>query len=206
VRNDSVIVIGAGGHGKVVVSTLLAAGVDVVGVFDDDEKKWGSEILGVPVTGPLAGAEGHGHLAVLGIGNNEARQRLADQLGIGWATAVHPNAWIHPSVRLGEGSVVFAGAVIQPDAILGKHVIVNTGALIDHDCEVGDYAHVAPGVQLAGGVRLGEGAFLGIGCSAIPGVRVGAWTTVGAGAAVVSDLPSGVMAVGVPAKPLRKKG
>lgn len=204
--SDSVIVIGAGGHGKVVVSTLLAAGIDVAGIFDDDERKWGLEILGVPVGGPVVKAEGHDLLAVLGIGSNGARKHLADTLGMGWATAVHPQAWIHPSVRLGEGSVVFAGAVIQPDAKVGKHVIVNTGALIDHDCEVGDFAHVAPGTQMAGQVTLEEGAFLGIGSSAIPGVRVGAWATVGAGAAVVDDLPGGVTAVGVPARVLEHGG
>jgi sugar O-acyltransferase (sialic acid O-acetyltransferase NeuD family) len=205
VSAKSVIVIGAGGHGKVVVSTLRAAGIDVIGVFDDDEEKWGGEILGVPVLGPVADAEGGDHLVVLGVGSNEARKHLAERLGMRWATAVHPQAWIHPSVRLGEGSVVFAGAVIQPDTVLGKHVIVNTGALIDHDCEIGDFVHVAPGTRMAGEVTLENGAFMGIGSSAIPGVRVGAWTTVGAGAAVVDDLPGGVTAVGVPARVLERE-
>jgi sugar O-acyltransferase (sialic acid O-acetyltransferase NeuD family) len=205
---EPVVVIGAGGHGKVVVSTLLAAGFRVPCVFDDDREKWGSEILGVPVQGPVSVSDEveHRRLAILGIGQNEERQRFAEALNLNWATVVHPRAWVHPSVRLGVGTVVFAGAIIQPGTVIGRHVIVNTGALIDHDCEIGDYAHVAPGVKLSGGVRLGEGVFLGIGSCAIPGVRVGEWTTVGAGAAVVDDLPSKMTAVGVPARELERKG
>jgi sugar O-acyltransferase (sialic acid O-acetyltransferase NeuD family) len=203
---EPVVVIGAGGHGKVVVSTLLAAGIRVPCVLDDDEEKWGSEIFGVPVRGPVSDEVEYGRIAVLGVGQNEERKRLAGALELDWATVIHPQAWVHPSVHLGAGTVVFAGAIIQPDTVIGRHVIVNTGALIDHDCDVGDYAHVAPGVKLSGGVRLDEGVFLGIGSCVIPGVRVGKWTTVGAGAAVVNDLPSEVTAVGVPARALKRKG
>jgi len=203
---EPVVVIGAGGHGKVVVSTLLAAGISVPCLLDDDRGKWGSEILGVPVRGPVADAAQYGDFWILGIGGNKERKRIAEALNLDWATVIHPHAWVHPSVGLGAGSVVFAGAMIQPDTVIGRHAIVNTGALIDHDCEISDYAHVAPGVKLSGGVRLGEGVFLGIGSCAIPGVQVGEWTTVGAGAAVVSDLPSEVIAVGVPARELERKG
>jgi len=202
---EPVVVIGAGGHGKVVVSTLLAAGIPVPCVLDDDREKWASEIFGVPVRGPVSDEVEPGRLAVLGIGRNEERKRIAEALNLDWATVIHPHAWVHPSVNLGAGAVVFAGAIVQPDTVIGRHVIVNTGALIDHDCEIGDYAHVAPGVKLSGGVRLDEGVFLGIGSCAIPGVHVGEWTTVGAGAAVVNDLPSGVTAVGVPARELERK-
>ena len=202
---ERIVVIGGGGHGKVVVSTLLEAGFHVSCVLDDGEQKWGSEILGVPVRGPVKDAAQHGELGVLAVGRNEDRRHLAEALELDWVTVIHPKAWVHPSVRLGAGTVVFAGAIIQPDTAVGRHVIVNTGALIDHDCEIGDFAHVAPGVRLAGAVRLGEGAFLGIGSCAIPRVKVGSWSTVGAGAAVVSDLPAGVVAVGVPARVLERK-
>ena len=203
---EPVVVIGAGGHGKVVVSALLAAGIRVPCVLDDDREKWGSEIFGVPVRGPVSNEVEAGRLAVLGIGRNEDRKRFAETSDLNWTTVVHPHAWVHPSVFLGAGTVVFAGAIVQPDTVIGRHVIVNTGALIDHDCEIGDYAHLAPGVKLSGGVRLDEGVFLGIGSCTIPGVNVGEWTTVGAGAAVVNDLPSEVIAVGVPARELERKG
>jgi sugar O-acyltransferase (sialic acid O-acetyltransferase NeuD family) len=203
---EPVVVIGGGGHGKVVVSTLLAAGIRVPCVLDDDREVWGSEVLGVPVRGPVADAAQHGDCGILGIGRNISRKQLAEELNLDWATVIHPRAWVHPSVCLGVGTVVFAGAIIQPDTVIGRHVIVNTGASIDHDCEIGDYTHVAPGVRLAGDVKLGEGAFFGIGSCAIPGVLVGEWTTVGASAAVVQSLPPDVIAAGVPARILGREG
>ena len=201
---EPVVIIGAGGHGKVVVSALLAADIGIVCVLDDDKEKWDSEVLGVPVKGPVSDAATFGRFGVLGIGQNRLRKQLAEALNLEWVTIVHPNSWVHPSVQLGSGTVVFAGANIQPDAVIGRHAIVNSGARIDHDCVIDDYVHVAPGVALAGAVRLDEGVFFGIGSCAIPGVRVGEWTTVGAGAAVVNDLPSDVVAVGVPARVLER--
>jgi sugar O-acyltransferase (sialic acid O-acetyltransferase NeuD family) len=205
-----VAVIGGGGHAKVVISTLQAAGYPVAGVFDDSPEKWGSELLGCPVRGPIDALAGSGcPAAVIAIGSNEVRKQIAGRfLEIEWATVVHPGATVHSSVhssvQLGPGTVVFAGAVIQPDSVLGAHVIVNTGATVDHDCAVGDYVHLAPGSHLAGSVRIGEGAFLGIGSAVTPGRQVGEWTIVGAGAVVVRDLPDNITAVGVPARPMKK--
>ncbi|HLA64618.1 MAG TPA: acetyltransferase [Rhodothermales bacterium] len=199
----SVYVIGGGGHAKVVVATLQAAGTPVAGVLDDDPTRHGQAVLGVPVLGPVALAREVAGPVVIAVGDNAARRRIADALdgAVAWATAVHPHACVHPSVRLGEGTVVFAGVVVQPDAALGRHAIVNTSASVDHDCRLGDFVHIAPGVRLAGSVRLGEGVFLGVGSSVLPGREVGAWTTVGGGGVVVYDLPAHVVAVGVPARP-----
>lgn len=202
----SVYVIGGGGHAKVVIATLQAAGKTIAGVLDDEAAKHGTTLLGVPVLGPVERARESEHEAVIAVGDNGTRRRIAERLaGVRWATAVHPAAVVHPSVTVGEGTVVFAGAVVQPDTRLGRHVIVNTGATVDHDGELADYVHVAPGSHLAGNVRLGEGTFLGIGSAAVPGVSVGAWATVGAGAVVVKDLPANVTAVGAPAKPIRER-
>ena len=199
------VVVGSGGHAKVVIATARAAGLEVTAIVDDDPACWGQRVLGVEVAGPtLAVLDDAGQTAVLAIGSNRARQQLAAAARCRFATVVHPAAVIDATVRLGAGTVVFAGAVIQPDAALGAHVIVNTGASIDHDCAIGDFVHIAPGVRLAGDVSLGDGVFLGIGAVAVPGVRIGAWTTVGAGAAVVGDLAADLVAAGVPARPLRR--
>lgn len=205
--NDGVIVFGAGGHAKVVVSTLLAAAIPVAAVVDDDRGKWGKSILGFPVTGCDPEKDLAGRRGVIAIGDNRTREGLEKRFpGVLWETVVHPHAWVHPSVTLGAGTVVFAGAVIQPDTVIGRHCIVNSRASIDHDCSVGDYCHIAPGVCLAGEVSVGEGAFLGIGSVVIVGKEVGAWSIIGAGGAVTSDIPAHVTAVGVPARIVKEHG
>lgn len=208
-RHDSkrVVVIGAGGHAKVVLATLQACGYAVSMIVDDDPAKWGRNLLGVPVHGgTLELLHVPGVRAVIAVGDNAAREAIAERLrDVEWLTLVHPGAYVHPSVHIDPGTVVFAGAVIQPDSRIGAHVIVNTTASVDHDCIVGDCSHLAPGVHLAGNVRVGRGAFLGIGSVVAPGLRIGDWTTVGAGAVVVTDLPDRVTAVGTPARPLAKE-
>jgi sugar O-acyltransferase (sialic acid O-acetyltransferase NeuD family) len=207
-RRKPVVVLGAGGHAKVVIATLRAAGFTVAALFDDDAAKTGTALLGIEVQGTLADfARSDYRQAVVAVGDNQARmkmvERLTDELPtVEWASAVHPHAWVHDSVKPGAGTVVFAGAVVQPDANIGEHVIINTGATVDHDCAIGDFVHLAPGTHLAGDVRAGRGAFVGIGAAITPGRRLGEWAVVGAGAVVIEDIPGGVTAVGVPAKPL----
>lgn len=204
----SVLVIGGGGHAKVVIATLQACGIDIAGVLDDRAAgKDGETLLGVPVIGPVVAERVTGTRAVLAIGNNTLRRDLAARLAPAeWVPVIHPHAVVHPMASVGDGSVVFAGAVVQPGARIGAHAIVNTGASLDHDTSLGDYGHLAPGARLAGGVTVHEGAFIGVGACVIPGCSVGAWSTVGAGAAVVRDIPPGVTAVGVPARPRKTIG
>jgi sugar O-acyltransferase (sialic acid O-acetyltransferase NeuD family) len=199
------ILIGAGGHAKVIAAAIVANGDRVLAVFDDDANRHGQTLLGAPIVGPVAAAAEHaaGALAVLAIGSNAARARLAMQLDLRWGVVVHPRAWVHETVQLGPGAVVFAGAVVQPDALIGAHSIVNTGASIDHDCLLGRAVHIAPGVHLAGGVRVGDESFLGVGAAAIPYVTIGDRVIVGAGAVVTRDLHGDTTAVGVPARVIR---
>jgi len=199
-------IIGAGGHAKVVLSTVLEAGLSVDGLFDDDPKKQGIDIMGIPVIGRISDARKRGPACgILAIGDNRTRYRLAQELSEWeWLPVVHPKAYVHPSVRLGPGTVVFAGAIVQPGVRVGAHIIINTGATVDHDCLVGDFVHIAPGAHLAGSVTIGEGALIGIGAVVLPGIKVGAWAVVGAGAVVVEDVPPHVTVVGVPAKPLKR--
>lgn len=205
--DNNVAVIGAGGHAKVVISTLRAAGFEVVGVYDDDPSKQGHRVAEVPILGSVAQIHpGATEALVIAIGNNAQRRHVAERLSfVPWRTVVHPHAYVHESVKIGPGTVVFAGAVIQPDTIIGRHCIINTGATIDHDCSLGDFTHVAPGCHLAGEVDLAEGVFMGIGSVVIPGISIGEWTTVGAGGVVVTGLPPHQVAVGVPAKAVHRK-
>ena len=196
-----IAVIGGGGHAKVIISTVYASGDEVIAVFDDDLSLKGTLISGVTVCGPTTNIRPEEFdQAIIAIGTNTVRQKVAQSLSLPWGTAISPSAQVDPSLKIGEGTVVFAGAIIQPDTVIGKHVIINTGATIDHDCVIGDFVHIAPGVHLAGNVSLEAGVFLGIGSVVIPGKRIGCWTTIGAGAVVLQDIGERKVAYGVPAR------
>jgi sugar O-acyltransferase (sialic acid O-acetyltransferase NeuD family) len=195
-------VVGAGGHAKVVITTLRAAGFTVGAVYDDDLSKIGQSVAEVPVVGPIDQINpGTAGGFVIAIGSNSIRRQVATRLAFAhWLTAVHPRAIVHESVSLGEGTLVFAGAAVQPDTRLGSHCIVNTSASVDHDCCIGAFSHLAPGCHLAGAVTLGDGVFMGIGSAVVPGVHIGEWSTIGAGGVVIENVPANCVAVGVPAK------
>jgi sugar O-acyltransferase (sialic acid O-acetyltransferase NeuD family) len=197
---DNIVVLGAGGHAKVVIATVRAAGGEVVAAYDDDESRWGEQILGVLITGPMSSADLDHTPAIIAIGNNRARQEVAGRVNAHWVTACHPSAVIHESASIGPGSVIFAGCVVQPDATIGAHAILNTASSIDHDCVLGDFVHAGPGVRLCGGVTVDEGALLGVGAKVAPNVKVGPWSTAGAGAVCVVDVERDAVVVGVPAR------
>lgn len=206
-RHGEVYVIGAGGHAKVVIATLREGGYTIKAALDDDSRKWGSQILDVPILGPVNLIRNvSAPRAVIAIGENRRRKALAETYAqIEWLPVVHPTAYVHPTVRLAQGTVVFARAVIQPGTTIGSHCIINTAASVDHDCRLEDFVHIAPGVNLAGAVVLEQGVFVGIGSAILPGVKVGRWTVVGAGGVVDENLDEQLVAVGVPARPIRRK-
>jgi sugar O-acyltransferase (sialic acid O-acetyltransferase NeuD family) len=204
-------IIGAGGHAKVVIATLRAAGeAEIAGVIDDDPRRLGERVLGVPVVGdttPATIARLGIRRAVIAIGANQARAAVARRCDglIAWVGAVHPRAYVAPEVSIGEGTLICAGAIVQPDASIGRHAIVNTASSVDHDATVGDLVHIAPGSRLAGGVHVGTGSLIGLGAVLLPGRVVGSWATVAAGAVVARDVADGAVVAGVPAQLLHDR-
>ena len=193
-------VLGAGGHAKVIISTLDSCDIKVSGIFDDRKELTGQSILGVPILGTISESRKYKvKKAVIGIGSNMVRDSLSREYDYNWITVIHPEAVVDSSVKIGKGSVVFAGAVINAETIINDHVIINTGALIDHDCIIGSYSHICPGSILTGAVQVHARSFLGAGSKVIPGKKIGQDVIVGAGTVVIKDIPDSCTAVGNPA-------
>lgn len=206
------MVVGAGGHARVILDTFAALpDYEIVGLTDTNQQTWGSTVAGYPVLGGdrvLPELRNQGVAGVfVAVGENKPRARIFAQviaMGFTPVNAVHPHSCISPSIALGVGVAVMAGVVINTNTSIGDNIIINTGATIDHDCIISDHAHIAPGCHLSGTVHVGEGTLLGTGTSVINGVSIGSWSVVGGGAAVVSDIPEGVVAVGVPARVIKE--
>ncbi|GAC43770.1 acetyltransferase [Paenibacillus popilliae] len=202
------IMIGAGGHAKVIIDILRdAPTVDLVGCTS---MAGSGCVTGVPVLGddsilPELYAQGI-HQAFVAIGDNRIRRKMARtaaDIGYTLINAISRYAYISPSASLGSGIAIMPGAVINAEACIQDYVIVNTGASVDHESVIGEACHVAPGSHVSGNVRVGEGSFLGTGTQVIDGMAVGAWSVLGAGAVVVRDIPDQCLAVGVPARVIK---
>ena len=207
--NYPVIVLGAGGHAKVLINALQLLSVELLGVTDADVGKRGQLLLDVPVTGDdetIMKYPAETIRLVNGIGSvrvSPRRRQLFEHFksrGYHFAGVVHPSAIIATDVVCAEGVQIMAGAVIQPGCRIGLNAVINTGCIVDHDCHIGDHVHISPGVTLSGGVRVGENAHVGTGATVIQGVQIGRDSLVAAGAVVIRDVPDGATVIGVPAK------
>lgn len=206
-----IVIIGAGGHGRVVLDILRRCGeMRIAGFIDADVSRAGTTLDGVPVLGPvnmlpkLRREDVRG--AIVAVGDNRVRlsyAREAAEAGLRLISAVHPAAVVSPAASVGENVVVAAGAVVGAGASIADSAIINTSAVVDHECEIDRGAHICPGALLAGRVHVEEGAFVGLGAHILPCLKVGAWAVVGAGAVVLDDVPAGATVVGVPARIIR---
>jgi acetyltransferase EpsM len=198
-------IIGASGHGKVIIDMLQLNQIPIEGVWDDDPTI-GEVFMGFPVKGSVdtcvdAGTE---HL-IIAVGNNAIRKKIAARLSNTiFGVAIHPTAAVAPEVEIGPGTVVMANSSINTGSQVGSHVIINTNASVDHDCTIGDYVHISPQAGLAGGVEIGEGTHIGIGACVIQGIKIGKWCTLGAGAVIIRDVPDGATVVGNPGKVIKR--
>lgn len=216
ISTRSVIVIGAGGHARVVADALLCAGANVLGFTDTDASLWGRTLVGLPVLGSddvLARYAPGTVVLANGLGIIDARsatlrRRVQEELASsGWTfTGVrHPSSIVSPQAQLAVDAQVLAGAVVQTGASVGAGTIINTRAVIEHDVTLGDWSHVAPGAVVCGDVKIGGSTHIGAGATVSQGLRVGSRCLIGLGAAVVSNQTDDACAVGVPARPFKSK-
>lgn len=208
------VIVGAGGLGREVA--WLVADInrqrpewDFIGFVDDGVQ--GDTLEGYPVLGPVE------HLydmpadiwTVVAIADSRVRMKFIQQIqgqGRKLATLAHPSVCMSAYVKTGDGSIICAGSVITTNVSLGVAAIINLGCFIGHDTELQDYVSLMPGSNLAGEVRVGEGCYFGLNSCVINRTTVGKWSVIGAGATVIDDIPAYSLAVGVPARVIKRVG
>ncbi len=205
-NNQQLLIIGAGGHAKVVADCAqLMQQFSAIALLDDRYPDH-TQLLEFPIIGPISEltqlSAHYSHVAVA-LGDNRKRVQLLQEcqkLGFKLPILVHPSAVVSPYAQIEAGTVVFATAVVHAEAKVGFGNIINTGAVVEHDVCLGEGVHLAPQVGLAGGASVGDLSWIGIGASVLGSVQIGCEVTVGAGSVVTQDIPDKATVVGVPAK------
>jgi UDP-perosamine 4-acetyltransferase len=209
-----VIVIGSGGHARVLISVLKTLHINILGITDLIPHKIDNKINNISVLGnddKILDYSPNSIELVNGIGSVSSTEKRKDiyvnikSYGYSFAKVIHPLAMIMDEVQLGEGVQIMAGAIVQPGCVIGDNSIINTGAIVDHDCIIGEHVHVASGAVLSGGVHIGAMTHVGTSAVVIQGVEIGQATVVGAGSVVIANIPSGVKVMGVPAKIIERR-
>lgn len=204
-----VIILGGGGHAKVLIDTLLSRSIEIIGITVPDIPQKEEYIQNIKVIGndvEIFNYQSDKVLLVNGLGtvkSTDNRMGLFNKFknkGYSFTKVIHPSVIIGLDVQLAEGVQVMAGAIIQTGSIVGMNSIVNTRSSIDHDCIIGKHVHIAPGVTLSGGIYVEDGVHIGTGASIIQGVKIGRNSLIAAGAVVTKDVRDGSTVAGVPAR------
>lgn len=206
------LILGGGGHAKVVADVALAQKKYQSLIFVDDQYPQLTNVLGFPVMGALSQLADIVHKEqiteiFIAIGNNKKRMELfgyAKSLGLTMANLIHPSAVVSQFAKLECGILVMPHAAINCAAHIGNAAIINTAAIIEHDCVIADGVHISPNAALAGKVRIGQCSWVGIGSCVKEQISIGQHVVVGAGSVVVKDIQDNQTVVGVPAQPIRK--
>ena len=204
-----IIILGSGGHAKVLIDVLRIRDIKVVGITSIELQDINKKLNGINVIGNDEAIFRYSpesvHL-VNGIGytgKTEKRRELFDFFkgkGYSFAGVIHPSAVVSLDVQMDEGVQVMAGAVIQTGSKIKKNTIINTKVSVDHDCVIGAHVHLAPGVTISGGVQVADDVHIGAGATIIQGIRIGKKCLIGAGSLVLNDVKDGVTVFGAPAR------
>jgi len=209
-----VVIIGTGGHAREVLDILLTCrangdNIEPLGFIDENPSNHGQTLVGFPIIGDFRWFEGvdRNEIKVIcAVGIPQVCRKLVHQaqsIGLEFASAISPQAYISSYARIGRGVMIFPNVVVNSGAVIGDHVTLNVAVTVSHDTVVGDFCNINPGVHLAGNVTVGEGCYIGMGTNVIQGVTIGPRSIIGAGAAVIRDIPLHVTAVGVPARVIK---
>ena len=196
----NILIIGAGGHSKVIIDIIHELNnYNIVGIYDDNKTGYFS---GIKIIGKIAEIDNKkSEYFIIGIGNDKIRKKIADEYHqLKWATLIHPKTIIAKKAIIKEGTVVCAGAIIQTEVEIGKHCIINTNCNIDHESTIGNYCSICPSSTICGQVKVGESSFVGANSTIIQSIEIGKECIIGAGSVVIRNIPNNSKAVGNPAK------
>ena len=203
-KAKNLLILGAGGHGKVVADTALGTGQWQQIAFLDD-KDGLHKVMGIPVIGKpidFKSLKKDYKYAFVAVGNNKLRLEWIERLsnaGFKIPTIIHPVSFVSRTSSIGEGTVVMAGAIINASTNIGRGCIINTSSSVDHDCNLEDGVHISPGVHVGGTVSIGKCTWVCIGSSIANNTVIGKNAIIAAGASVIQNVPDNVMVAGVPA-------
>lgn len=211
---QKVVIIGAGGFGREVLDIFEAYNREhniweIIGFVDDNPSLHDKKIRGYPVVGSVdwfRRKEAKDVKSVIAVGDNTVRQKIAKKArenGAKFCNIIHPSVIKTEYIDFGEGIIVTAGCILTNNIKVGNHVIINLDVTVGHDTIIDDFVNLNPGVHINGDNKILEGAFVGSGAVTIQGITIGKWSIIGAGACVIRDIPDNVVAVGVPAKPIK---
>lgn len=195
-------IIGAGNQSKVLLSMIEECGRECAGIFDDDEKLFGTTLRGSTVKGRISDMPDREETeAVIAIGDNKIREDITGRFRkVRWSVLVHPEACIHSSVQMLEGSVIFPGTIIHAESLIGRHVIINSAAVLGYETKIGDFSHIGMRSSIADKVIIEKNVLLGMGSVVIPKVHIFNDVTIGAGSTIIKNLGPGGVYVGNPAR------
>ncbi len=210
-----VLLIGGGGHCKVVISQLKKlTEFEIVGIVDNC-KPIDSLVLGIKVIGKDVDLKNfyekgikYALITVGSVKDNLKRAKLFEivrKIGYKFSVVISPGALVDTSCIIKEGTVIMPGSIINVDSSIGKNCIINSGAIIEHDCKIGNHCHIAPGAHLSGDVGIGDLSFLGIGSTVIQGIKIAKNVTIGAGSVVTNDILDNRVVMGNPTRITKKK-
>ena len=192
------LLLGAGGHAKVVISIITNSGGKILGIFDDNLNK--KKLHGHPILGKYEAKKYKNSKIIVCVGSNIVRKKIVSKISHDFFTAIDKSSIVDRKSKIGLGSVIAHNSVIQSDVQIGKHCIINTSSSVDHDCKVDDFVHVGPGVTICGNVKVGSCSLIGAGSIILPNIKIGKNVIIGAGSVVLKDIPDNVKVAGSPAK------
>lgn len=215
-EQKKLILVGGGGHCKVVLSQIKKLKeFEIIGIVDN-YKPIGSPINGVNIIGTDEDLKKfyekgikYALITVGSIKDNFIRYKLykmVKEIGFILPTIISPSSIIDETVNIDEGTVIMPNCVIDANSCIGVNCIINSSTTIGHDCIISNHCHIAPGVHIAGGVEIDELTFIGIGATIIQGIKIGKNVTIGAGSIISKNIFNNIITVGYPAKNINIKG